>query len=293
MNAVRARIVAAALVLMAAASATGEGGANWEPKSERLEMLQKWEKPPGAPPPPEIVAGIYERDFQRYDFKNRLAITIDDALPNQYLESTLDILKRRGIKATFFIIGSCFVDAEGRPRPRARELLGRIVDEGHSIGSHSFWHRRMDQGEYRDSTRALASELDRNEAAIDSALGYRYPIRYFRPPNGAHSTPGYSLDRLLRARGQYLVNWTITSFDWCIRLKVGNPDRLGPEAVLARTLKQAREESGGVVLLHCFPSTVQLLDRILASLASSRNARGALTFSSLEELLRLKYETRP
>jgi peptidoglycan/xylan/chitin deacetylase (PgdA/CDA1 family) len=291
MDAVKARLLGAALILLAAASAVGEEPAAWTPKGERLEILQKWEKPPGAPPPAEIVAGIYERDCQKYDFDNQLAITIDDALPNKYLETTLDILKRRGIKATFFIIGSCFVDAAGKPRPRARELLGRIANEGHSIGSHSFWHRRMDLGGYRDNRKAIGAELDRNEAAINAVLGYRYPIRYFRPPNGAHSTPGYALDRLLRARGQYLANWTITSFDWCIRLKPGNPDRLGPEAVLARTLKQAREESGGVVLLHCFPSTVDILDKLLASLAAASNARGKLSFSSLDALMRLKYGT--
>jgi peptidoglycan/xylan/chitin deacetylase (PgdA/CDA1 family) len=239
------------------------------------------------------VAGIYERDYQRYDFKNKIAITIDDALPNKYLEAALDILKRRKIKAVFFIIGSCFVDAGARPRTRAKELLDRIVDEGHAIGSHSFWHRRLDQGEYRDDRKALEAELDRNQAAIDSVLGYHYPIRYFRPPNGAHSMPGYALDRLLRARGQYLANWTITSFDWCIRLKKGNPDRLGPEEVVSRTLKQAREESGGVLLLHCFPSTVAILDGLLGDLGSTRNARGALAFSTLDEIMRLKYELRP
>ena len=87
--------------------------------------------------------------------------------------------------------------------PRAKELLDRVVSEGHVIGSHSYLHRRMDQGPFLDDRKAIKAELDRNEAAIDKVLGYHYPILYFRPPNGAHSTPLYVLDRMLReARGQ-------------------------------------------------------------------------------------------
>lgn len=262
--------------------------APYEPKGERREILQPWEIP-GGQRPPEIAAGIYELDWQGCDFRNKLAITIDDCLPNKYMADELDVLKRRGVKAVFFIIGNYFLWPDGRPMPRAKELLDRVVNEGHEIGSHSFWHRRLDERPYRDNPAALARELDRNEETIDRILGYHYPIRYFRPPNGAHSTPRYELDRVLASRGQYLANWTVTSFDWCMRLKAGDRDRLRPAQVLSRTLRQAREESGGVVLLHGFSDTAELLDRLLESLAKARNARGRLEFSSLDELMRLKY----
>jgi peptidoglycan/xylan/chitin deacetylase (PgdA/CDA1 family) len=299
MQAGKARLAAAFLTFLGCALASWAEGplgdlpqrAPYVPKAERLEILKSWERRPGAGPPPEIVAGIYERDYRRGLFDNKLAITIDDALPNKYLAAALDILKRRGIQAVFFIIGRNFVDAGGRPMPRAKELLDRIVNEGHAIGSHSFWHRRMDEGAYRDNRAAIVEELDHNEAVVDRVLGYHYPIRYFRPPNGAHSTPGYVLDRVLLERGQYLADWTITSFDWNMRYRKNNPEYLGPEKVLARTIKQAREESGGVVLLHGFPSTVAILDRLLGALASVRNERGALAFSTLDEIMRLKYES--
>jgi peptidoglycan/xylan/chitin deacetylase (PgdA/CDA1 family) len=289
--AILALIIAAAPPIAAAApSAIAAAGpaSGFLPAPRRLEILQPWEKRAGAKPP-ELVAGIYELDYERRSFAEGLAITIDDAGPNKYLAKTLDILRKRGVKAVFFIIGSNFLGKDGRPMPRAKELLDRIVDEGHEIGSHSFWHRRLDEKPYRDDAAALKAELDRNEAAVDRVLGYHYPMIYFRPPNGAHSTPGYELDRMLRERGQYLTNWTITSFDWCMRLKAGDPDRLEPEAVLARTVKQAREESGGVVLLHCFPSTVAILDSILEKLAAARGEGGALSFTTLGELLRRKY----
>jgi peptidoglycan/xylan/chitin deacetylase (PgdA/CDA1 family) len=262
---------------------------SYVPKTVRLEILKKWEKTGGAKPP-ELVAGIYERDYQGCDFENELSITIDDCLPNKNMAAELDVLKERGVKAVFFIIGNYFLNAEGKPMPRAKELLDRVVNEGHVIGSHSYWHRRLDQGEYRDDSAAIRRELDLNEATIDKVLGYHYPIVYFRPPNGAHSTPRYELDRALRERGQYLANWTITAFDWCMRLKKGNPERLSAEQVIARTVKQAREESGGVVLLHGFPETARILGDLLSALAGASNKRGRLEFSTLDELMRLKYE---
>jgi len=293
MEAGEARRAAALLFLLFAAAALRAQSPYYAPKPERLEILQKWERGPRGPSgqigPPEIVAGIYERDYQRYDFKNEVAITIDDCAPNKYMAMELDILKRRGIKAVFFIIGSYFLNANGKPMPRAKELLDRVVNEGHEIGSHSYWHRRLDEGRFRDNRGEIDAELDRNQAAIDEVLGYHYPIRYFRPPNGAHSTPGYAVDRALLAKRQYLADWTITSFDWNIRYKPDDPEHLSPEKVIARTVKQAREEFGGVVLLHGFPTTARLLDGLLAALASASNRRGPIVFSSLDEIMKLKY----
>src|SRR5208337_5321556 len=148
MKAGEARRAAALLFLLFAAAAVRAQSPYYAPKPERLEILQKWERSPRGPP--EIVAGIYELDYQKSDFKNEVAITIDDCAPNKYMAMELDILKRRGIKAVFFIIGNYFLNANGKPMPRAKELLDRVVNEGHEIGSHSYWHRRLDEGGFRD-----------------------------------------------------------------------------------------------------------------------------------------------
>jgi peptidoglycan/xylan/chitin deacetylase (PgdA/CDA1 family) len=261
----------------------------YAPKPERFEILMGWEKVRGVKPP-EMVAGIYEKDYQHYDFGNEIAITIDDCGPNKYMAAELDTLKKHGVKAVFFIIGNYFLNAEGKPMPRAKELLDRVVNEGHIIGSHSYWHKRLDMGEYRDNRAAIEHEVDLNQATIDKVLGHHYPLLYFRPPNGAHSTPGYTLDKVLRDKGQYLTNWTITSFDWCIRIPAGRPEHLTPAKVIARTVKQAREESGGVVLLHGFPDTARILDALIVALSKTSNKRGPLVFSTLGEIMRRKYE---
>jgi len=106
-------VAAALLALIVAAAApaapeTAPGASSaYDPKPRRLEILQSWEK--RGPAPPEIACGIYERDYERGLFENKLAITIDDAGPNKDLAETLDILKKRDVKAVFFIIGSRFL----------------------------------------------------------------------------------------------------------------------------------------------------------------------------------------
>jgi peptidoglycan/xylan/chitin deacetylase (PgdA/CDA1 family) len=288
MKAVMAPYAVALLCFLVATPRLEAQAALYAPKPERHEILLGWEKAKGTKPP-ELVAGIYELDYRQYDFGDKIALTIDDCGPNKYMASELDTLKKHGIKAVFFIIGSYFLDSRGRPMPRARELLDRVVNEGHVIGSHSYWHRRLDEGAYRDNRAALEKEIDLNQETIDKVLGYHYPVTYFRPPNGAHSTPAYTLDKVLRRKGQYLANWTITSFDWCMRLPAGRPDRLSPEKVIARTVKQAREESGGVVILHGFPDTARILESLIVALSRTSNARGSLVFSTLDDLMLDKY----
>ena len=61
-----------------------------------------------------------------------IALTIDDGPANPYTEEMLDILKKYGIHATFFLIGQ---NAERYPN-----IVRRIWAEGHEIGNHSYTH---------------------------------------------------------------------------------------------------------------------------------------------------------
>jgi hypothetical protein len=77
-----------------------------------------------------------------------------------------------------------------------------------------------------------------------------------------------------------------------MRYKPSNPDYLTAEKVIARTVKQAREESGGVVLLHGFASTALIFEDLIKALSSASNKRGKLVFSTLDEIMRLKYPSQ-
>jgi polysaccharide deacetylase family protein (PEP-CTERM system associated) len=81
----------------------------------------------------------------------------------------LELLKKHGVKATFFVLGWI---AERRP-----ELVRKIYDAGHEIGLHSYQHRRvtsMDRESFEaDLKRAL--EAVSKILPREAIAGYRAP----------------------------------------------------------------------------------------------------------------------
>lgn len=81
----------------------------------------------------------------------------------------LSILNERGTKATFFVLGWC---AERMP-----ELIKRIADAGHEVGSHGYGHNliyNMSQNEFEDD---IAKSLE----AISCVTGK--PVLSYRAPS--------------------------------------------------------------------------------------------------------------
>ena len=69
--------------------------------------------------------------YDIYEESERLvALTFDDGPKGKKTEALLDMLKEKGVHATFFMIGA---QAEEQP-----ELVRRIYEEGHQIGMHTY-----------------------------------------------------------------------------------------------------------------------------------------------------------
>ena len=58
-----------------------------------------------------------------------VALTFDDGPHATLTPKLLDVLKEKGVKATFFVLGQCVV---ANPA-----VLQRTASEGHEIGNHS------------------------------------------------------------------------------------------------------------------------------------------------------------
>ncbi|MFC5063361.1 polysaccharide deacetylase family protein [Actinomycetospora atypica] len=98
----------------------------------------------------------------------RFVLTFDDGPDPATTPALLDVLRRRGARATFFLIGE---RASAHP-----ELVARIAAEGHEIGNHTWrdeptW--RLGPDEFRDSLRATRRALEPHG-----------PVRWFRPGSG-------------------------------------------------------------------------------------------------------------
>lgn len=80
----------------------------------------------------------------------------------------LDLLKRQGIQATFFVPGMVI--------ERYADLMRRLVDEGHEIAHHGYSHKWPDSM----SPEEEREDFDKALAAFDSVLGRR-PVGYRSP----------------------------------------------------------------------------------------------------------------
>lgn len=152
-----------------------------------------------------------------------VGLTFDDGPDPRVTPAVLDLLERRGARASFFCVGRRVAE-----RPA---LVAEIARRGHRVENHSFSHPA---GFCCYPPHALAREIDRTQATIAEATG-RAP-RFFRPPAGLANP---ALEPLLARRGLTLASWTRRGYDTV---------RRDPEAILARLVRDLR--AGDVLLLH-------------------------------------------
>src|SRR5437660_3876843 len=107
--------------------------------------------------------------------EHQVAITFDDGPDPRWTPKILDILKAAKVKAAFFLVG---VNAEHHPG-----LVRRIVDEGHEIGNHTYYHPNLALC-WPEHVRL---ELNATQLLIESITGRATTL--FRPPYAADTQP--------------------------------------------------------------------------------------------------------
>jgi peptidoglycan/xylan/chitin deacetylase (PgdA/CDA1 family) len=85
-------------------------------------------------------------------------LTFDDG-PQRGSADVLDVLAEERVPATFFLTGSNALNVGGiEPQ---RELVKRMIAEGHDLGNHCYIHKPMTKGDYRATYGDLSSESQR------------------------------------------------------------------------------------------------------------------------------------
>jgi peptidoglycan/xylan/chitin deacetylase (PgdA/CDA1 family) len=157
------------------------------------------------------------------DPKDRyLALTFDDGPHHTNTREILDILRREGARATFFVVGS---RAETYP-----DLISRMAAEGHDVGNHTWEHRSLTKSSRSDALTSLQRTSD-----LVSGLTSK-PCNIVRPPFGQTSS---KVKEMLHSQGWHEILWDSDSRDW----ENKNPDR-----ILYRVMKSAGP--GSIVLFH-------------------------------------------
>src|SRR3954471_15062973 len=136
--------------------------------------------------------------------EHQVALTFDDGPDPKWTPQVLDILKARGVKAAFFLVG---VNAEKYP-----DLVRRIVAEGHEIGNHSYYHPNLAIC-WPEHVRV---ELNATQLLIETITGRSTTL--FRPPYAADTSPSKITElaplQLAQDLGYLVVLENIDPQDW-------------------------------------------------------------------------------
>lgn len=166
---------------------------------------------------------IFGRPISRLPTDDRaVALTFDDGPNPDATPLVLDALSSRGVKATFFVLG--------RHAERWPDLVRRVADEGHSIGNHGYFHRKL----HFKSPSYVRQDLELGTQSIERASRVRPSL--FRAPHGFRSP---WVTAIARSLGQRTVGWSLGVWD---------SDRPGVQPIVERTVEGARP--GSILLLH-------------------------------------------
>jgi peptidoglycan/xylan/chitin deacetylase (PgdA/CDA1 family) len=162
-------------------------------------------------------------------------LTFDDGLDRKVTPQILEILKQYEVKATFFILGNSV--------SKNKDILKRMVDEGHVIGNHTYTHKK--DIIYTD-VKNFSDELVRTTNAIYDAVGIKPKL--FRPPYGA---PYIRSREYKEALSQYkTVLWNVDSMDSRVK-------GITSSGIAASVKEQLKNKSNATILFHSTSARVE------------------------------------
>lgn len=190
--------------------------------------------------------------------QKKIYLTFDDG-PSSNTDEILDILKAYDVKATFFVVG--------KTDEASRKAYRRIVEEGHTLGMHSYSHSYAD---------IYASEED-FQADMKKLQEYLYELtgvwpRFYRFPGGSSNTVS-NID--MQKLADWLTDQGVTYFDWNVASGDAVSRELPAETLLANCLAGIRNQQSCVVLMHDAANkdtTVEALPEIISEIRLQEDA---------------------
>lgn len=197
----------------------------------------------------KLAEGIAQ-GIDYYFHPKTMYLTFDDGPSEENTAAVLDILKARGIKATFFLVGE---NVSKHP-----EMARRIVQEGHTIGIHCYSH------DYKEIYKSVDSYLEDFQKAYD--LVYEVTgveAELFRFPGG--SINHYN-KKVYKDIIEAMTEKGFVYFDWNASLEDAAKN-VTPEMLLQNGLNSTLGRKKVVMLAHdVVYDTTKCLEELIDSL---------------------------
>ena len=164
----------------------------------------------------------------------KVYLTFDDG-PSIYTKDILDILKRYNVKATFFVTGM--------NTPLYDEYLQKILDDGHSLGIHTYSHVYSDVYESLESFQA---DFNKMRDYIKQQTGQDISLYRFPGGSGNNVVSAQTREQImewLEAEGIKYFDWNVSSGDAENRI-------LSAETIADNCIEGVKKCNTAIVLLH-------------------------------------------
>lgn len=169
--------------------------------------------------------------------EKKVYLTFDDGPTPKITDWTLNQLKEFDAKATFFCIGE---NIQKHP-----EIFNKVIDEGHSIGNHTFNHLngwKTSTEDYIENFKQCEAEIIKQlqiltQQSNPETLGLILKSKMFRPPYGKIKS---DQSRILKKIGYKIIMWDVLSADF--------DTSVSPEKCLENVMKNIR--SGSIIIFH-------------------------------------------
>lgn len=185
----------------------------------------------------------------------KVYLTFDDG-PSSNTDRILDILDEYGVKATFFVVGK-----EGYT-----EEYQRIVEEGHTLGMHSYSHKYR---EIYESLDAYRTDLEKLHSFLYEVTGEDCNIVRF-PGGSSNTISKVDMKELIG----YLAQEGITYFDWNVSSGDASSNYISASKIAENVLNNVWKYDSVVILMHdsaAKDTTVEALPMIIEKILESEN----------------------
>lgn len=186
-------------------------------------------------------------------------LTFDDG-PSIYTGEILDILKEYDVKATFFVTGK-----EGQ---EAQALYRRIVEEGHTLGMHSYSHKYDE----------IYASKESFEADFVKLRDYLYEVtgvecKLYRFPGGSSNMVSQvDMGELI----EFLEEQEITYFDWNVSSGDSSGNELSVKQIVDNCTENMDYYNNAFILMHDSKekrTTVEALPFVIEKILAFENTQ--------------------
>jgi peptidoglycan/xylan/chitin deacetylase (PgdA/CDA1 family) len=180
-----------------------------------------------------VVTGIDSPDNMAQEGDTHRVYLTFDGSPCTNTDSILDVLNDFGVKATFFVVGD---DSD-----EAKAIYKRIVEEGHTLGMHSYSNK---YSTIYASTDAFEEDLDKISSFLQEETGEQ-SLFYRFPGGSSNEISNVSMTEfvhILNEKGITFYDWNVSAGDAASNYSVDD--------IITNVTEGVSHYRTSVVLLH-------------------------------------------